>query len=256
MLLRTVLLIFIATPLFALSEPLRVAIDAGHGGRDSGATAFGLQESHLVLDLSKRVASKLSQDPRFQVILTREKKSFLPLADRVSKAHITGADILISIHANSSPDPRAKGLEVYFQNQLPPDEETMFLANLENTHHDKDNNDRKIVPKKRPRHLNQLSGDVENIVSDLIRTQRIRESGELSRAIAKSWGANKKSTRNTIRQAPFFVVSNTEIPSILVEIGFVTNQREAKSLKNEAYKNLIANSLYKGIIRYKESLDK
>ena len=242
---------------FGEAAPLRVLIDPGHGGRDSGATSNGLKESGLVLKIAKRLGRQLAQDPRFEAQLSRKTEVFSPLSRRVSEAHKMGADVLLSIHANSSPDKKAKGLEVYFQNQLPPEEENLFLASLEGHHngHMAAGDRSPVVPHPRSRQFSGVKDEVKNIIYDLYRNQKVSRSGDLSKSIVRSWKGYKKRPKNTIRQAPFYVISRSEIPAVLVEIGFVSNSREAKKLKSSQYQQLVADSLYKGLIDYKESID-
>jgi N-acetylmuramoyl-L-alanine amidase len=240
-----------------MASPMKVLVDPGHGGKDSGATSNGLYESELVLKISKILLNKLNSDPRFEADLSRGSEQFFGLSKRVSKAHSMGADVFISIHANWSPDKRARGLEVYFQNQLPLEEETLYLASLENGHdgHMGAKDSSPVTPHPLNQSFSSTSGDVRNILQDLYRNRKVSKSAELSKQIAKSWKGLKKRPENTIRQAPFFVVSKAEIPAVLVEVGFVSNNKEAKKLKTSSYQNLIADSLYQGLIRYKDSMD-
>lgn len=237
------------------AKPLRVLIDPGHGGRDSGATSHGLLESQLVLKIAKKLKHHLDADPRFEAELSRKHEKFQSLGIRVSKAHKMSADVLLSIHANSSPDQKARGLEVYFQNQLPPEEENLFLASLE-THHGRyieDTETSIVPPHPRTQSFGREHGDVKNILIDLYRNQKVKKSSHLAERIAQTWKGTRKKAQNTIRQAPFYVVSKSEIPTVLVEVGFVSNPKEAKKLKSEKYQKLIASSLYEGLIRYRNS---
>ncbi|MEO0337284.1 MAG: N-acetylmuramoyl-L-alanine amidase, partial [Pseudomonadota bacterium] len=114
---------------------------------------------------------------------------------------------------------------------------------------------RPVHPHPQNELLQSSRGDVRNILRDLYRNQKVARSAELSKHIAQTWKGIKKLPKNTIRQAPFFVVARSEIPAVLVEVGFVSNSKEARKLKTKSYQNLIADSLYKGLIRYKESMD-
>jgi N-acetylmuramoyl-L-alanine amidase len=227
----------------ALAMPLTVVIDPGHGGKDHGALHGNFKESDITLQVADRLQRLLIADTRFKVRLTRSSDEFLSLSQRTERAQSLGAEVLLSIHVNSSHDRRAQGLEVYFQNQLPPDEESMFLAARENQ------NEVQRSPAA-------VKSDVSLIVQDLERNHRIFQSSRLARNIKKSWLGHLKSDRASIQQAPFFVISNINAPSALVEIGFLSHPTEGPLLVSENYQNTIAQSLYRGLARYQETLDK
>jgi N-acetylmuramoyl-L-alanine amidase len=231
--------------------PLKVSIDPGHGGKDRGAVEGKARESEITLAVSQKLARRLSQDSRFKASLTRTGDEFLTLSQRVDRAERQNVDVLLSIHVNWSDDKRAHGLEVYFQNQLPPDEESMFLAARENQGESAASG---------PRHstslAEKLSPEVHLIVQDLLRNQRIISSSNLAKSIKRHWKGTKKSSSLSIRQAPFFVISNIEAPSALVEIGFLSHPTEGSKLLGDEYQDTIAQSLHEGLIDYQESLDK
>lgn len=236
-------------PLLAVAAPLKVAIDAGHGGKDHGAVEGDLKESTLTLQVSRKLNERLIQDSRFKPVLVRPGDEFLTLEQRVDRAESLNADLFLSIHVNWSDDKRAQGMEIYFQNQLPSDEESMFLAAREN---------QGVALRKNPREptASNLSPEVHLIVQDLLRNQRVIQSSELAKSLRQTWRGAKKSTAHSIRQAPFFVISNLDVPSALVEIGFISHASEGLRLASEAYQNTIAQSLHEGLIEYQESLDK
>ena len=252
----TLLLGLMVAPAIALAAPLHIVLDPGHGGHDAGATRGKITESKIVLAISRHLQNYLENDPRFRVTMTRETHEFLRLSTRAKKANQLGADLFLSIHANASPDRRARGLEVYFQNQLPPDEESMFLASLEQDGHKEDERylernelDGIALP-------SQLNSDVKNMLKDMVRSHRIRESSVVAKNIVHHWSGSRKSLQHTILQAPFFVVSNVNMPSVLVEVGFVSNKSDIQKLTSRSYQRQIAQSLYKSLILYKDSIDK
>ena len=235
---------------------MHIVIDPGHGGHDDGATRGKLYEQQIVLSISRYLVKHLEQDPRFRVTMTRNSKKFVRLSQRAKLANRIGADLFLSIHANASPDRRARGLEVYFQNQLPPDEESMYLANLEHEGHREDDRytDRdELQGLSIPR---STTPEVKNILKDLIRSHRIRESSHLAKDIVEHWTGSTKSRQHSILQAPFFVVSNVNMPSVLVEVGFVSNKRDARKLATKSYQKSIARNLYRSVVDFKESMDK
>ena len=124
------LILFVSV--IAQANPLYVVIDPGHGGSDAGAVYGDAKESDIALKVSLQLKKLLEKDRDFKVSLTREADFNLSLEERVQKAEKQKADIFLSLHANASNDQRAKGVEFYFQNNLPADEEAMYLANLEN----------------------------------------------------------------------------------------------------------------------------
>src|SRR5690606_9647077 len=152
---------FLSQSLFA--APFKVVVDPGHGGTDAGAVgkqnSTDIKESTITLAISKLLANRFKQDSNIEVILTRESDSSLNLNQRSKIAKQSKADLFISVHANSSTDISAKGAEVYFQSQMPPDEESLFLASRENEGHVHEIGD--DVP----------SGDLAIIIDDIKKSQ-------------------------------------------------------------------------------------
>lgn len=220
---------------------LHVMIDPGHGGTDTGATGHERRESEITLRVAELLAAELRKDSRFKVALTRTTDKFLTLEERAEIANRAKADIFLSIHVNSSSDAQARGKEIYFQNQLPPDEEALFLASRENQ-----------GAKQR---FNRQKGDVAAIIEDLERNHRLRLSGRLSEELFRHWAGDPWRRRTTIRQAPFYVISNVNMPSALVEIGYITNPREAEKLGDPNYLRQVAGGLYQALVSYKEFVD-
>jgi N-acetylmuramoyl-L-alanine amidase len=239
--------------LFALpmsTAPLRVMIDPGHGGTDSGAVYGRAREADIVLKVSLALKELMQQkNSGFEPLLTRTSDRNLALPSRVSLAEKENVDLFVSIHANASKDQRAHGVEFYFQNQLPADEDSMFLANLENQH------DNSPVPEAVSEELSAQS-DVQAIVADLHRTHKMHQSHELSLALLNAWQPNLKDSSHVIRQAPFYVISKTRIPSVLVELGFISNAKESERLLKPAYQKEIAERIFAGLTDYKEKVDK
>lgn len=250
---RLLLVIVLVIP-FSSAWGLHVVIDPGHGGKDHGAVHQKVLESEITLQVAQLLKEELSKDKRFSVSLTREGDASLSLKDRAQIAHQKGGQILISIHVNSSTDRRARGGEIYFQNQLPPDEESMFLADKENQ---KENSEDELVwPLEPVPNAASLSPEVVHIIKDLQRNYRLRASGELAKALVQKWQGTQKSPQKAIRQAPFYVVSNVSMPSVLVELGYLSNRNEFQSLTDPQFQKILAQGLYQGLIRYKEVMDK
>jgi N-acetylmuramoyl-L-alanine amidase len=241
-------LIFTVLICVAQASPLQVLIDPGHGGRDHGTTKNGVQESDITLSVSRQLADLLRKDKRFKVTLTRDQDQALSLSQRSNLAQIHHADLFLSIHVNSSPEPHAKGAEFYFQNQLAADEESMLLAHreedLENGNASKKTYD--FVDKS------HYPAEVSAIVADLLDGDRIWRSSQLTKALKQNWrGTRKNKVTNSVRQAPFFVLSNMLTPSALVELGFLTNSEDFRELTSTEAQKRMAQDLYRGLVQYR-----
>lgn len=231
----------------------KVIIDPGHGGVDHGAVYYNLRESDITLQISQLLQKQLIEAGS-EVIMTRNNDRHVSLAERAELARQNKGDIFLSIHLNSSEDSRASGMEIYFENQLPADEESMFLANKENAdHYVTKEIEWPLKPIPQAQHL---KGDLLYIVQDLQRNHRIQMSSILALKIAQKWQGNRRSTENTIHQAPFYVISNVNMPSTLIEVGFVSNQKEAELLKSPSYQQSIVRGIVQGIKTYQEMIDK
>lgn len=232
--------------------PLHIMVDPGHGGMDAGAVAGGTREADLVLTIAQQLEKKLIESPEFKVTLTRRSDDRVALNERVRKAEMAQADLFLSLHANSNGDARVRGMEIYFQNHLPPDEETLLLAALENQ--------KELLResvKNRSANLSKKN-DVAMIVEDLRRSSRVRSSRRLSLELANNWESTttgESSTTRTIRQAPFHVVSRISIPSVLIELGFLTNKKDREDLKSATVQARIVDNLYAGLLEYKKRMD-
>lgn len=237
-------LLFLA--LFPATNALafKVTVDPGHGGIDGGAVRAGLREADLVLKVALRLKERLQSEPGLEIHMTRESDQALTLEERVKLAETEGSDLFISLHANAAPDERARGLEFFFQNSLPPDEDALFLANLENQSQNL-SEDIDVDPTRR--------GDVAAIVEDLHRQSRILSSLDFTRRLSDAWKDQKRPP--AIKQAPFHVVSKTKMPSVLVEIGFLTHPSESKRLKTATYQDEIADRLKEAILEHRRKTE-
>lgn len=227
---------------------MRVLVDAGHGGSDHGAERGELRESQITLKIALRLAELLRADPRFNVQMTRDDDRTVSLAERAKLARSFKADALVSIHANSNSDARVTGVEVYFQNQLPADEESMFLAAKENGE--------VVDPRDAIAEGVSVRGDLANILDDLRRSRSVRASFDLSRFILAEWpqSTERHSTR-AIRQAPFYLVSRGATPAVLVEVGFLSHPAQGRKLAEHEHQVAIAQRLAHALARFKETVD-
>lgn len=253
-----------------------IVLDPGHGGHDTGASNGEAMESEIALKITKLVGDRLEKSG-LKVIYTREKDEWVSLEKRALIANRAKADLFVSIHLNSSTDTRAHGKEFYFQNQVPADEEALFLANRENNRahtapgadasSESDlNTDRVAQAGLRTAEASRLPEvnidnprvrhDVKSILEDLDRSARVKFSSELAIQLSNEWNkaaplaSVNKTAGRAIRQAPFFLVSNVAMPSVLVEVGFLSHKREGARLRQEAYQIALADSLAAGIRKW------
>lgn len=248
-----VLLSALSAPATALSAPLVVIIDAGHGGRDHGTVRGSVQEADITLAVARQLNVLLKKDKRFTAQLTRSDDSSISLFRRAQMAKDKHADLFLSIHVNSNPDNRARGAEFYFQNQLPPDEESMFLAHQENV---ADEGETVTPITYEFLDHNGYPNEVSAIVNDLLDDQRILQSSQLSKALKSCWHGTSKSKSNSVRQAPFYVLNQMRTPSSLVELGFLTNKDDFAALTSPTVQRRMAEDLYRGLLQFKDSIDK
>ncbi len=215
----------------------RIVIDAGHGGHDTGTIGpTGLMEKDLVLDVSLRLGRLLETRLGADVIYTRDDDTFVPLETRTAIANEKQADLFISIHANSSPDSAARGVETYYLN-FTSDPDALEVAARENA-----------VSQKS---IHQL----QDLVKKIALKEKIEESRELASDVQQSLYAGLGAKNSAIhdrgvKKAPFVVLIGANMPSILAEISFVSNPTDERRLESEAYRQKIAEALYRGIAKY------
>jgi N-acetylmuramoyl-L-alanine amidase len=219
----------------------RIVIDAGHGGHDSGTLgADGIEEKDVVLDVALRLGALLHDRLGAEIIYTRSDDTFIPLETRTAIANKAQADLFISIHANSSPDPSARGVEVYYLN-FTSDPTALDVAARENAVSDQS--------------IHQLSDLVKKItLKDKISESREFASdveGSLYSGLARGNAGLKD---RGVKKAPFVVLIGANMPSILAEISFVTNPKDAQQLHDPDYRERVAESLYRGVAHYEAGL--
>jgi N-acetylmuramoyl-L-alanine amidase len=215
----------------------RIVIDAGHGGHDTGTIGpNGLLEKDLVLDVSLRLGRLLQTRMGAEVVYTRDDDTFVPLETRTAIANQQQADLFVSVHANSSPDPSARGVETYYLN-FNPSPDALEVAARENA-----------VSEKSVHELGDL-------VKKIALKEKVEESREFASDVQHSLytglvGKEKNVRDRGVKKAPFIVLIGANMPSILAEISFVSNPGDERKLKTPEYRQKIAESLYKGIARY------
>jgi N-acetylmuramoyl-L-alanine amidase len=219
----------------------RIVVDAGHGGHDSGTLGpDGIQEKDVVLDVALRLGQLLKQRLGADVIYTRDDDTFIPLETRTAIANKAQADLFISVHANSSPDPSARGVETYYLN-FTTSADALEVAARENAVSDQS--------------IHQLS----DLVKKIALQDKINESREFASDVEQSLYSgleegNSGLKDRGVKKAPFVVLIGANMPSILAEISFLTNPSDAQELRDGKYRERIAESLYRGVARYMGSL--
>ena len=221
----------------------RIVIDPGHGGHDTGTIGpTGLMEKDLCLDVALRLGKIVQQRlPGADIVYTRSDDTFIPLEERTNLANQAKADLFISIHANSSQDHAARGVETYYLN-LKGSAEAMEVAARENASSE------------------QGVHDLEDLVKKIARNEKIDESKDLAQdiqdSLAKRMQKASKTVKNRgVRKAPFVVLIGADMPSILTEISFLSNPADEKLLKQPEYRQRVAEGLYQGVASYLQSMN-
>ena len=218
----------------------RIVIDPGHGGHDPGTIAKGLTEASLTLDVALRLEKLLQKELGVEVVLTRRTDVYIPLEERTAIANRHNADLFLSIHANSSRNTAAKGIETYFLS-FASSPEAEAIAARENATSAKE--------------MHQLP----DLIKAISLNNKLDESRDLANMVQDALVSTLKRTNKEVRsrgvkKAPFVVLIGAAMPSVLAEISFLTNRQELQLLKTAAYKDRIAQALYSAVLRYRKSL--
>jgi len=214
-----------------------IVIDPGHGGKDPGAVSkSGLQEKHVVLDIAKRLKTLLESSGSYHVYLTRETDIFIPLEERTAFANQKGADVFISLHVNSHKSRDAQGIETYYLS-LASDEEARLTAALENAS------------------AGKTVRDLSSLLRYILRGTKVEESRELARTVQSRLCRHSGANDRGIRRAPFIVLIGAEAPSILVELGFMSNRQDERVLRTEEYRDKLARALMDAVEDYIKTID-
>ena len=228
----------------AASVRKRIVLDPGHGGHDPGAVGSNnLYEKDVVLDIALKLKKILAHDPNYEVFLTRETDVFIPLEKRTAIANSRKADLFVSIHANASPRRDAKGIETYLLNWTN-DEEALKVAARENA-----------ISLKQMKKMNEGRDVLDIMLSDLKRDNKRDESIKLANFIQKNMiGSLNKNydhiVDHGVKQALFYVLFGAQMPSVLVEVSFISNPLEEKLLAKDGYRGELAQSIASGINTY------
>ncbi len=232
-----------SSPQFKTAHPVIIVIDAGHGGKDSGAVGMlGTKEKDVVLAIAKRLAVLINAEPNMRAELTRHGDYFVPLRDRIKLARKDKADLFIAIHADSYFHPRARGASVYALSQRgATSEAARWLAKRDN-YSELDGVNLGELEDKSPL--------VRLVLIDLAQTTTISDSLRLGRTLLDELDDITKLHHARVEQAPFVVLKSPDIPSILVETGFISNGAEEMRLRDKRYQDKIARALLNGVKKY------
>ena len=217
----------------------KIVLDPGHGGKDPGAIGSGgLAEKDLVLAIAKKAAVKLKKEMGFDVVLTRSDDRYVALEDRTSFANAQDADLFISLHMNASHNLEARGIETYYLDNTN-DEGSIRLAARENS------TSRKSV------------SDLQFILSDMLQNMKLEDSVSLAHRLQSALvsGMSRKLTdvRDLgVKKALFYVLVGARMPSVLVEMFFITNKIEGPAMSQESYQDAMVDALVEGIAKYNE----
>ena len=219
----------------------KIVIDPGHGGKDPGAIGVGgVMEKDLVLSVAKKLAVKLTNEMGVQVVLTRRDDRFIALEDRTYLANAEDADLFISLHMNASPNADAHGVETYYLDNTT-DEAAMRLAARENA------SGRKNI------------SDLQFILSDMTQNMKLEDSISLAHRVQQAVVGGMSKVIGEVRdlgvkKALFYVLVGARMPSVLIEMFFVTHRVEGQVMSREAGQDAMVNSLFEGIQKYGQSI--
>jgi N-acetylmuramoyl-L-alanine amidase len=218
----------------------KIMIDPGHGGKDPGAIGRrGLAEKDVVLDVGLRLKELIQKNLGLEVLMTRDRDVYIPLEERTQLANGKGVDLFISIHANAAPNRKARGIEIYTLGQAS-DTSALATAARENSVQEES--------------LKNLDGVIKLMLADLSIMKRLDYSLEFAdstrQAFVRNLGATYDLNDLGVKRAPFYVLMNAGMPSILAEISFISNPIEEKRLASRGYREKIAHSLLLGVQEY------
>ncbi|MFT6332004.1 MAG: N-acetylmuramoyl-L-alanine amidase [Lentimonas sp.] len=219
-----------------------IVIDAGHGGKDPGTIGkfARSKEKYVVLGYAKELRKQLNSTGKYRVYLTRDKDYFIPLRGRVSKARKVKADLFISLHADASPNRKTQGLSIYTLSETSSDKESAMLAKKENKSDIVGGAD-----------FSGASGDILNILINLSQRSTMNESAKFAEMAIREVRRHKiKTLQNTHRFAGFRVLTAPDVPSVLIELGYLSNKSEEKKLNSSWHRKKVCKALVSSIGKY------
>ena len=216
-----------------------IVLDAGHGGQDPGAVGpHGTKEKDINLAIVLQLEKVFKKDRNYKVILTRNDDTFIPLVERANIANKNKADLFISVHCNANLNRNASGFEVYFLSEHASDQEAISTETLENSVvalEDKSDEKKTVL---------------QNMLWSMVVNEYINESSELSSFVAAEASGRLKVPNRGLKQANFYVLRGTQMPSILVETAYISNYTEESKLNTGSFQKSAADSIYEGVKKY------
>ena len=221
-----------------------VVVDAGHGGEDPGAIGpKKIKEKVVVLDIAKKLAALINQKKGYKAILTRNGDYFIPLRKRRDKARKLRADLFVSVHADAFNKPQANGASVYALSQRgATSEAARFLAKQEN--------EADLIGGVGDVSLDDKDKVLRGVLVDLSMTATVGDSLEVGKSVLNGMGGVARLHKKHVEQAGFLVLKSPDVPSILIETGFISNPKEAKLLATSSYRKKMATVIFNGITKY------
>jgi N-acetylmuramoyl-L-alanine amidase len=220
----------------------RIVIDPGHGGHDPGTIGrSGLNEKDLVLDVALRLEKMVRQELAAEVIMTRSTDVFVPLEERTAVANARAADLFLSVHANASRNPTARGIETY------------FLNFAQNPHAE-------AVAARENAISSATLKDLQGLVKAITLNSKIDESRDFATSVQEAMVERMRrhgpADDRGVHTAPFYVLIGANMPSVLAEIAFVSNPEDERRLKTQEFREVIARSLFEGVKSYLDTLNR
>ena len=222
-----------------------IVIDPGHGGVDPGSIGVsGIYEKHLTLVAAKALKGYLKETGRFKVYLTRDRDIFIRLRGRIEKARERKADLFISLHADTIRNQKVRGLSLYTLSERASDKEAGALAERENK-----------ADLIAGIDLTNESAEVTNILIDLAQRETMNQSAKLAALLVDELKSRVKILRNPHRFAGFAVLKAPDIPSVLIELGFISNKDDERALRSKSHRRKLAQSIASAVDRYFEKIE-
>jgi len=217
-----------------------IVIDPGHGGVDPGTIGVnGIYEKHITLAMGRELKRQLEKSGQFKVVMTRSRDIFVKLRDRVEFARDAGADLFVSVHADAIKNRKTRGLSVYTLSETASDREAAALAEQENK--------ADLIAGV---HTTENTPEITGILIDLTRRETMNQSARFATGMVKELRRRTKLLRNTHRFAGFAVLKAPDVPSILIELGFLSNRADEKALRSAAYRRKLAKGMARAITGY------
>lgn len=222
-----------------------VVIDPGHGGVDPGTIGIsGIYEKHITLAMARELKVQLEKTGRFKVFLTRQRDVFVALRERVNRARNAGAQLFLSIHADAIKNRKTRGLSVYTLSERASDREAAALAERENK-----------ADLIAGINLAGETPEVTNILIDLAQRESMNQSSKFASSLVQELRRHTKVLRNTHRFAGFAVLKAPDLPSVLIELGFLSNRSDEKALKDKKYRTKLAKGVVRAVSSYFSNIE-